>query len=49
VACLEEIAYRMGYIRADQGLVLATSLLKSGYGAYLENMISNDGPFFDGD
>ena len=49
VACLEEIAYRLGYISADQVLVLATPLLKSGYGAYLENMISNDGPFFDGD
>ena len=49
VACLEEIAYRLGYISADQDLVLANPLLKSGYGAYLENMISNDGPFFDGD
>ena len=49
VACLEEIAYRLGYISADQVLALAVPLLKSGYGAYLENMISNDGPFFDAD
>ena len=49
VACLEEIAYRLGYISADQVLALAAPLLKSGYGAYLENMISNDGPFFDAD
>ncbi|MDG1683721.1 MAG: glucose-1-phosphate thymidylyltransferase RfbA [Luminiphilus sp.] len=49
VACLEEIAYRLGYISADQVLALADPLLKSGYGAYLENMISNDGPFFDAD
>lgn len=49
VACLEEIAYRLGYISAEQVLALAAPLLKSGYGAYLENMISNDGPFFDGD
>ena len=49
VACLEEIAYRLGYISAEQVLALAAPLLKSGYGAYLENMISNGGPFFDGD
>jgi glucose-1-phosphate thymidylyltransferase len=49
VACLEEIAYRLGYISAEQVLALAAPLLKSGYGAYLENMISNDGPFFDAD
>ena len=49
VACLEEIAYRLGYVSADQVLALAAPLLKSGYGAYLENMISNDGPFFDAD
>ena len=49
VACLEEIAYRLRYISAEQVLALAAPLLKSGYGAYLENMISNGGPFFDGD
>jgi len=49
VACLEEIVYRLGYISADQVLALAAPLLKSGYGAYLENMINNDGPFFDAD
>ena len=49
VACLEEIAYRLGYISAEQVLALAAPLVKSGYGAYLETMISNDGPLFDGD
>lgn len=49
VACLEEIAYRLGYINADEVLALAAPLVKSGYGAYLEAMISNEGPLFDGD
>jgi len=49
VACLEEIAYRLGYISADQVLALAAPLVKSGYGAYLEAIINNKGPLFDGD
>ncbi|MGA0334779.1 MAG: glucose-1-phosphate thymidylyltransferase RfbA [Luminiphilus sp.] len=49
VACLEEIAYRLGYISAEQVLALAAPLAKSGYGAYLEAIISNEGPLFDGD
>ncbi|MBM13226.1 MAG: glucose-1-phosphate thymidylyltransferase [Halieaceae bacterium] len=47
VACLEEIAYRLGYIDAEQVLTLAVPLVKSGYGAYLETIVSNDGPVFD--
>ena len=35
VACPEEIAWRMGYITADQLRTLAEPLLKSGYGEYL--------------
>ena len=49
VACLEEIAYRLGYITADQVMALAAPLLKSGYGAYLETMVSEGGPIFDED
>ena len=49
VACLEEIAYRMGYITADEVLALAAPLIKSGYGAYLETMVSEGGPVFDED
>ena len=49
VACLEEIAYRLGYIGAEQVLALAAPLVKSGYGAYLEAIISNEGPLFDED
>ncbi|RAU18241.1 glucose-1-phosphate thymidylyltransferase [Nitrincola tibetensis] len=35
VACLEEIAYEMGYINKDQLLALAEPLLKNQYGQYL--------------
>jgi glucose-1-phosphate thymidylyltransferase len=49
VACLEEIAYRLGYIDADQVLALAAPLIKSGYGTYLQAMVSDSGPVFDGD
>ena len=49
VACLEEIAYRLGYITADEVLALAAPLVKSGYSAYLERMVSEGGPVFDED
>lgn len=39
VMCPEEIAYRSGYITADQLKELAQPLLKSGYGAYLLRML----------
>jgi len=39
VACLEEIAFRMGYIDAAQVEVLAADMLKNGYGRYLMEMI----------
>lgn len=35
IACPEEIAYRMGYITAEQLEALAAPLAKSGYGQYL--------------
>lgn len=35
VACLEEIAYRMGYISKDRLIALAQPLLKNEYGQYL--------------
>jgi glucose-1-phosphate thymidylyltransferase len=35
VACIEEIAFRMGYISGDQLKELAEPLVKSGYGKYL--------------
>jgi glucose-1-phosphate thymidylyltransferase len=39
VACLEEIAYRMNYIDADQVKKLAIPLRKSAYGQYLLNLV----------
>ncbi len=39
VACLEEIAYRMNYIDADQVRKLADPFKKNGYGKYLLNII----------
>ena len=35
IACIEEIAYRIGYISADQVLRLAQPMQKNGYGKYL--------------
>jgi len=43
VACIEEIAYRMGYINADQLLALAGPLNKSNYGKYLFDLVKEDG------
>ena len=39
VACLEEIAYHMGYIDAEQVKRLAKPLMKNGYGQYLMDII----------
>jgi len=39
IACLEEVAYRMGYIDANQVEGLASRQIKSGYGQYLLNML----------
>jgi glucose-1-phosphate thymidylyltransferase len=36
IGCIEEIAYRMGFIDKDQLLEQAENLVKSGYGKYLK-------------
>ncbi len=41
IGCIEEVAYRMGYINKEQLKKIAEPLLKSGYGNYLLNMIEN--------
>jgi glucose-1-phosphate thymidylyltransferase len=40
VACLEEIAYRSGWITAEQVQKLAQPMLKNGYGQYLLKVIN---------
>jgi glucose-1-phosphate thymidylyltransferase len=47
IACPEEVAYRMGYISAEELLALAAPLEKSGYGHYLKQLLSEDGVVFD--
>ena len=41
IACIEEIAYRKKFITKEQVKAIAQSLLKSGYGQYLLDMINN--------
>lgn len=42
IGCLEEIAYRKGYISKEQLKQLAEPLLKSGYGDYLMEMVNEE-------
>ncbi|BAV10215.1 Glucose-1-phosphate thymidylyltransferase [Filimonas lacunae] len=39
VGCIEEVAYRMGFIDENQLLVLAEEYAKSGYGRYLKGLV----------
>jgi glucose-1-phosphate thymidylyltransferase len=38
IGCIEEVAYRSGFIDCEQLLTLATKLEKSGYGDYLKRV-----------
>lgn len=42
IACIEEIAYRKGFISREQLVAMAQPLLKSGYGEYLME-VANEG------
>ena len=42
VACPEEVAFKMGYITADDVLRLARAMKKTEYGEYLERMIEDE-------
>lgn len=41
IACLEEIAYRLGYINAEQVEKQARNMLKNQYGQYLMELLDN--------
>jgi len=41
IGCIEEIAYRNGFISREQVLTIAGDLKKSGYGIYLKTVINN--------
>jgi len=40
IACIEEIAYKLGYINEEQLLKLAEPLIKTEYGRYLRDLVS---------
>jgi glucose-1-phosphate thymidylyltransferase len=42
VGCIEEIAWRQGFISTDELLSLAKPLAKSGYGRYLIELIEHE-------
>lgn len=39
IGCIEEEAYKQGFINKEQLLQLAKPLLKSGYGKYLQQFV----------
>lgn len=41
IGCIEEAAYRNGFIQKEQLNALAEPLVKSGYGSYLKNLIKD--------
>jgi glucose-1-phosphate thymidylyltransferase len=41
IGCIEEVAYRMGYINKNELSEIAQPLIKSGYGKYLLTLIKN--------
>ena len=43
IGCIEEVAYRMGYIDTHQLGALAQPLVKSGYGTYLLSLLEEEG------
>jgi glucose-1-phosphate thymidylyltransferase len=40
IGCIEEVAFRHGFINKDQLSALADKYIKSGYGIYLKNLIA---------
>jgi glucose-1-phosphate thymidylyltransferase len=44
IACVEEVAWRMGYIDAERLRALAEPLARSAYGRYLLDLLADDAP-----
>lgn len=44
IACIEEIAYRLGYITAEQVAEQAESMMKNQYGQYLMSILEDSNP-----
>jgi len=42
IGCIEEVAYRMGYINKEQLLMIAKQMNNSNYGAYLKRVAEED-------
>jgi glucose-1-phosphate thymidylyltransferase len=42
IGCIEEVAYREGFINSDQLAAIATPLVKSGYGKYLMSILEDN-------
>ena len=42
IACVEEIAYKMGYITAEQVMKIAAPMKNSGYGTYLKKITTRE-------
>ena len=42
IGCIEEVAYKMGFIDADQLYQIAVPLQKSGYGNYLIKLVDGN-------
>ena len=42
IGCIEEIAFRMGFIGKEQLMTLAEGLIKSGYGTYLKHIAERE-------
>jgi glucose-1-phosphate thymidylyltransferase len=42
IACVEEVAYRMGYIKSGQVAALAEPMRKNGYGQYLLQLVEEE-------
>ena len=47
ICCPEEIAFRMGYIGAEQVIQLAEPLKKNAYGRYLLELVNEEQPYFN--